>query len=387
MKIVPAEIKVLIAEDDFLIAEETSRLVKKLGYQVIGVASNGMKAIEMCGKLRPDLILMDIKMPKIDGLEASQIITHNFEDVSIVILSAHESHDLLEKATESGIGAYLSKPPQIEELDRALIVALARHRDLEESRKLIKQLEESRKQLKDTNASKDKFFSIIAHDLRNPVSAMSAFTEQLILNLDAISKDELLQYIHIIRKTAHGLSDLLEELLLWASIQTNRYDFSPEECILDKEVSLVVSLLGASAAQKNLQIKCDFPLQVKVIADKNMVHTILRNLVSNAIKFTQENGKVSIGCKVDTTFVTIAIEDSGVGISHERLGKLFSLENQLSTPGTIGETGTGLGLILCREMVEKNQGKIWVESQLGKGSKFMFTLPSSPNLKPTSVAS
>lgn len=370
----PANIKVLIAEDDFLIAGEISRLLKKLGYTVLGTASNGMKAIEMTGKLDPHVILMDIKMPKIDGLEAAQIITHNYA-VPIVILSAHESHDLLEKASESGIGAYLTKPPKIEELDRAITVAIARHRDLVESRKLVKQLEVHKKQLKELNANKDKFFSIIAHDLRNPVSALSVFSEQLILNMNDISKKELKQYISIIRNTSNGLSELLEELLLWASLQTNRYEFNPE-CIELAEVGTsILSLLGTNAAQKKITLEYKIPEKIKIFADRKMVHTIFRNLVSNAIKFTDAQGSISIDCAEEEHAVTIAINDTGVGIGHDVINKIFSIDNQTSTPGTNGEHGSGLGLILCREMVEKNMGKIWVESQPGKGSQFMFTLP------------
>lgn len=374
MDTTPSNIKVLIAEDDFLIAEEVSRLLKKLGYHVIGIASNGLKAIEMTGKLKPNVILMDIKMPKIDGIEAAQIITQNYA-IPIVILSAHESHDLLEKASESGIGAYLTKPPKIEELDRAITVARARNQDLVESRALIKQLESHKKQLKELNANKDKFFSIIAHDLRNPVSALSAFSEQLMLNMDDISKVELQQYIAIIQNTSTGLSELLEELLLWASLQTNRYEFKPDIVSVAEVVASITSLLGTSAVNKNICIIHEIEPELKIFGDKNMVHTIFRNLISNAIKFTALDGEVSIMCTENEKDVTIMVIDTGVGIRHEQINKMFSIENQKSTPGTEGEPGSGLGLVLCREMVEKNLGKIWVESQPGIGSKFIFTLP------------
>jgi signal transduction histidine kinase len=373
-----SKVKVLIAEDDFLIAEEISRIIKKLGYQLIGVASNGVKAVEMALKQQPDVVLMDIIMPKMDGLDAAKQIV-NACSAAIIILTAHESHDLIEKAGEFGIAAYLTKPPKPEEIERAVYIALARHRDLAESRRLIRELEEHKKQLKELNATKDKFFSIIAHDLRNPVSALFNFSEYLESNISSISSEELPQYISIMRNTANGLFGLLDELLLWANLQSNHYEFKPALLQVAEETNAVVNLLGANAARKKVNVAIHIEPEIQVFADHNMLHTILRNLVTNAIKFTPANGSININSRNNHHEVYINIEDTGIGITKENMEKLFRIDQQSSTLGTEGETGTGLGLVLCKEMVEKNNGKIWVESNVGQGTCFTFALPKPPH--------
>ena len=372
-----SKVKVLIAEDDFLIAEEISRIIKKLGYQLIGVASNGVKAVEMALKQKPDVVLMDIIMPKMDGLDAARQIVSACS-AAIIILTAHESHDLIEKAGEFGIAAYLTKPPKPEEIERSVYIALARHRDLAESRRLIRELEDHKRQLKELNATKDKFFSIIAHDLRNPVSALFNFSEYLESNISTISTEELPQYISIMRNTANGLFGLLDELLLWANLQSNHYEFKPSLLQVADEANTVINLLGANAARKKVHVAINIDPETQVFADHNMLHTILRNLVTNAIKFTPSNGSININSRINLHEVFINVEDTGIGIAKENLEKLFRIDQQSSTLGTEGETGTGLGLVLCKEMVEKNNGKIWVESNPGQGTCFTFVLPKQP---------
>jgi len=371
----PEKIKILIAEDDFLIAEEISRIVKKIGYHLIGTASNGLKAVEMALKLKPDVVLMDIKMPKLDGLDAAKQIIDGCA-AAIIILTAHESHDLIEKAGESGIAAYLTKPPKPEEIERAVYIALTRHRDLVKSQQLIKELEEHKQQLKELNATKDKFFSIIAHDLRNPVSALFNFSEFLESNINTISPDEFQQYLSIIHTTAKGLFDLLEELLLWANLQSNHYEFKPTNLQLFEEANSVVGLLSANAARKNIQMETNIDHKTLVYADHNMLHTILRNLLTNAIKYTPTNGLVKIYSQIDDNKAYITVSDTGIGLTKENIENLFRIDQQSSTPGTDGEPGTGLGLVLCKEMVERNNGNISVESEPDKGSSFTFILPT-----------
>lgn len=369
-------IRVLIAEDDFLIAEEISRIIKKLNYIVVGIASNGLKAVELTKTLSPDVVLMDIKMPKVDGIEAAKRIIEEMS-VAIIILTAHESKDLLEKASDIGISAYLTKPPKLEDIDRAITIAMARHREMAASQKLIKQLEENERQLSELNATKDRFFSIIAHDLRNPVSALSAFADQLHTNLSDLSFEELSYYISLITQTSRGLYDLLEELLLWAGLQTGRYDFSPRVINLAEVFDSVKDLMETSAAQKSIVLKIELNKNISVLADRNMLQTILRNLLSNAIKFTPNEGLVTLAGDESNGHAQISVADTGVGISESVLTDLFNLNSQLTTRGTGGEAGSGLGLVLCREMVERNNGKIWVESTAGKGSKFTISLPLS----------
>jgi two-component system, sensor histidine kinase and response regulator len=366
-------IRVLIAEDDFLIAEEISRSLKSNGFILCGIAPNGKKAVELTLSLKPDVVLMDIKMPRMDGLEASRIICEQCP-TPVVIITAHESHDLVERASTVGIGAYLTKPSKPDEIERAITIAIARHADLMKSRQLIIELEESRKELNELNASKDRFFSILAHDLRSPVSALSVFTDQLIINIDSLSKQELIEYLNVIKTTSKGLSELLENLLLWAGFQINRVEFKMESINLRKAVDSVLLLSQASVQNKNISLVNKITPDYEVFADLDMVQTIFRNLISNAIKFTSVFGNIEIVAESDEQMVIISVKDDGVGIPENKIGKLFKIDQQFSSQGTQGEKGTGLGLLLCQEMVMKNGGEIWVESIPGVETVFSFTL-------------
>lgn len=371
-----SKIKVLIAEDDFLIAEEISRALKNMGYTLAGIAPNGKKAVELAETLKPDVILMDIKMPKLDGLEASEII-YNKCPTPIVIITAHESPDLVEKASEVGIGAYLTKPPKADEIDRAITVALARYNDILKYKSLIKELEESRQKLDTHMASKDRFFSILAHDLRGPVSSLSVFAEQLISNVDSLERNELLEYLNVIKSTSRGLSDLLDNLLLWAGFQINRVKFNKIEVNLFEVLQSVESLSRAALQHKNISFVNSIPSNYKVFADFDMVNTIFRNLISNAIKFSPVGGKIEVMAEEDNEFLLISVKDNGIGISEEAMKKIFKIDEQYTSKGTDGEKGTGLGLLLCQEMIYKNGGEIWVESIPGVSTVFSFTLPEA----------
>lgn len=369
-------IRVLIAEDDFLIAEEIAQSLKNLGYNLVGIAPNGKKALELTNSLKPDVVLMDIKMPKMDGLEAARLI---FEQcpTPVVIITAHESHDLVEKASQSGIAAYLTKPPKTEEIDRAVTIALARHNDMVRYKNVIAELEDNKQKLHLLNASKDRFFSILAHDLRSPVSSLSVFIDQLMLNIETFEKHELMEYLSVIRNTSKSLSDLLENLLLWASFQVDRIEITPKDIGMQNMVTSVENLFSTALQNKTLKFENHVQADCWVRADEYMVNTILRNLISNAVKFTPPGGTIEILTEEDGDEVIVSVKDSGIGISDENLVKIFRLDQQISSTGTSGEKGTGLGLLLCREMVQKNHGTIWVESLPGKGSVFSFTMPRS----------
>jgi signal transduction histidine kinase len=180
------------------------------------------------------------------------------------------------------------------------------------------------------------------------------------------------------KNTANGLFGLLDELLLWANLQSNHYEFKPALLQVAEEANTVVNLLGANAARKKVHMAINIDPETQVFADHNMLHTILRNLVTNAIKFTPSNGSININSSINHHEVFINVEDTGIGIAKENMEKLFRIDQQSSTLGTEGETGTGLGLVLCKEMVERNNGKIWVESNPGQGTCFTFALPKQP---------
>jgi len=232
-------------------------------------------------------------------------------------------------------------------------------------------------ELKEVNATKDKFFSILAHDLKNPFNSLIVLTSLLLEEFDTFTQEERKQFIRQIKDSSENTFALLQNLLEWASTQTGKTKLMKEKIDLSEILEEIITLLKPTANNKKISIYSNIPGNTFVYADKNMVLTVFLNLVSNAVKFTPNNGKVEIKSIVENQHIKIQVEDNGVGISPENMKKLFRLDQKIQTKGTDKETGTGLGLILCKEFVEKNNGKIWAESKEGKGSRFYFSLPKS----------
>ncbi len=226
------------------------------------------------------------------------------------------------------------------------------------------------------NATKDKFFSIIAHDLKNPFNSIIGFSNLLIEQVQRKNYDGIAKYAEVIRDSSERAMGLLLNLLEWSQVQTGRMVFSPEIVEIDKLFDDAVELLGVTARQKSINIISNLPGEVSVFADKAMIATILRNLISNAIKFTNPGGEIFVSARHKTGELEISVQDNGVGIKKGSIDKLFRIDENISTPGTKDEKGTGLGLILCKEFVEKHGGKIWAESKIKKGSTFYFTVPT-----------
>ncbi|MCD4794753.1 MAG: PAS domain S-box protein [Bacteroidales bacterium] len=253
-------------------------------------------------------------------------------------------------------------------------------RDITERKKAEQSLIENEKQLQELNATKDIFFSIIAHDLKNPIAAVLGFSKLLLKNLKEYDIQKQKKFIRIIFQSVQNIDKLLENLLLWSRSQRGVLDFNPEKGNLYLLYTKTIKLLKLPAEKKSITIKNLIPEDIIVKADKNMISTVIRNLISNAIKYTHRGGEIIIKAqeiKEDNKqrHIKIAVKDSGIGIASDIQAKLFTITENVSTEGTDNETGTGLGLILCKEFVEKHGGKIWVESEEGKGSEFIFTIP------------
>jgi signal transduction histidine kinase len=250
---------------------------------------------------------------------------------------------------------------------------------LKESREAIIKYNEELKQL---NATKDKFFSIIAHDLKSPFQAFLNLNTFLVKRIDRYNKQEIAEVITEVGNTAENLFKLLENLLSWSRIQMGKTEFAPNRFPVAQLVDLTLEVLSTAATHKKINLETRIPETVFVYADPNMFSTILRNLVSNAIKFTTTGGTVCITAKQEGAITEIAVSDTGVGIKEKDLAKLFRIDLNHSTPGTADEKGTGLGLILCKEMVDKHQGEIGVESKPGFGTTFYIRLRSTfPNTR------
>jgi signal transduction histidine kinase len=239
-----------------------------------------------------------------------------------------------------------------------------------------KEIEKQRKQLDELNTSKDKFFSIIAHDLKNPIAGFLGLTEVLAQDLKSFTDDEKQEFINLIYRSSKQLHSLLENLLQWSRAQTGRLSFKPRVINISRVVQDNVALVKASAELKNIEIDINVDLELMAWADADMVNTIIRNILTNAIKFTHKNGTVSIiVVKKDEKCLHVSIEDNGIGISDVEKEKLFKIGFSNSKLGTDNEEGTGLGLILCKEFAKRNNGDLFVESTPDVGSTFTFTLP------------
>lgn len=237
------------------------------------------------------------------------------------------------------------------------------------------QLANSEEKLKELNAEKDKFFSIIAHDLKSPFQGLLGYSQILSNEYHSLSEEEKIEFISGIEELSKSAFQLLENLLQWSRIQTGRMVFNPDFFNLIDELNPTIELLQQAAKNKGVIVECLIDKKIFVTADINMIQTVVRNLISNGIKFTKPGGKVVVSSKKLENVIEVSVTDSGVGIKKEDLGNLFKIDKTVSSKGTANEEGTGLGLILCKEMIQKHKGKIWAESELGKGSRFSFTIP------------
>ncbi len=253
-------------------------------------------------------------------------------------------------------------------------------RDISERRHAELLLLKQSAELYKLNATKDKFFSIIAHDLKSPFQSILGFSSLLVDDPDDFDKEETTRYVGMIHESAKKAFELLENLLLWARSQRGLVDFAPEKLNLKKIIEEVVSLASLQAEKKEITLEYVMADDNTVLADPQMIKTIIRNLVSNAIKFTPAGGRVSVSVSLEPEVVSrdprvvIRVKDTGVGIPADRLDEIFRVDSKSSTPGTANESGSGLGLILCREFAEKNGGSISVESEIGVGSTFKVVL-------------
>lgn len=247
-------------------------------------------------------------------------------------------------------------------------------RDITERKVAEAELEKFSKELQESNATKDRFFSIIAHDLKSPFNSILGLTNVLIDDRQSLDEKEIREILSTIKKSSESAFELLENLLLWANSQTGRISFSPRQFNLKGAIEENIALVEVQASRKKIRIISSCIEDCQAFGDMQMIHTVLRNLLSNAIKFTPQGGEVAVSVtKLDDRY-EISVKDTGVGIARENIPKLFKIESKYSTKGTANEKGTGLGLILCKEFVDKHGGKIWMESEVGKGSTFYFTI-------------
>jgi signal transduction histidine kinase len=368
-------------------------------------ATSGREALRILLKEEDfSLILLDVKMPIMDGYETAELIYQRdkFKDIPIIFITAHDYEEAaMFKGYQAGAVDFIRKPFNTEIL-RSKVAVFAElykknrllmqqekklqriNNDLIQLNKDLEQrvldrtmeLENLNHQLKALNISKDKFLSVISHDLRNPLTALLASSATLNENGDNIDPKQLKQLYQIIYRTSHRLLDQLNEVVEWAKKQSEKINFNPEKINLFEGITESLELLKPNANQKEIKLENRTPKDVYVNADSLMLRSIVQNLVTNAIKYTPKGGSVNINAKADAQMVCVFVEDSGVGMSSEMKEKLFTKVNSASLSGTNNEIGTGLGLLLVNDFVTQHGGTVDVESTVGAGTTFKFTIPA-----------
>ena len=396
-------IKILLVDDnaDNLMSMEV--ILEKEGY-TFSKALSGRDALKIL--LKEDdfsLILLDVRMPIMDGYETAELIyeREKLRHIPIIFITGQEYEDAsVFKGYKTGAVDYIRKPvnPQILRSKVGVFAELHKKNQLlvRQEEKLIRinddllhlnqdlekrvfertcELENLNHELRDLNLSKDKFLSVISHDLRNPLTALLISSDKLILKTENHIFDEIQPLINIIHRTSHKILQQLNELVDWAKMQREKTTFNSEKLYLVRVVDQSLELLKANALQKNIVLENKVPFDIYVNADTLMLRSILQNLVTNAIKYTERDGLISVTAKRIDKMVELCVIDSGIGMEAGIRENLFINANPKSVSGTNSEKGSGLGLVLVKDFVTQHRGTIRVESEMGKGTSFIFTVP------------
>ncbi len=385
---------ILCIDDESIVLDSLKEQIQQgfSGELQVEVAESGDEALEIFDELLEDdfeipVVVADFIMPGMKGDALLEKI-HGVQPASKkILLTGQASLEGISNAVnKANLYRFISKPWEKHDLiltikealksydqDKTIVIQNEELRELNTN--LEKKVEQRTQELKELNATKDKFFSIIAHDLKNPFNTLMGFTELMLENLSDYSQDKLEEFITILYDTSRHSYALLENLLEWSRSQTGRLEMAPEKIKLHDIFNENIDLLSNNATKKKIKLLNTIDPDAKAFADSNMISTVIRNLISNAIKYTKASGSIIGSSKMANKMIEISITDTGIGIASNNLEKLFKIDVNYSTKGTANETGTGLGLILCKEFINKNGGKIYVESEYGKGSSFRFTLP------------
>ena len=364
-------IKILLVEDDKIIVASLSEYLNSEGYLVRSV-SGQTAAMKLLAEEKVDLVLLDVMMPDISGFDVAKQMKADPEmsDIPIIFLTALNSTADIVKGFQVGGNDFISKPFNKEEL----IIRVTHQISLVAAKRIIvAQTEELRK----TIMGRDKLYSVIAHDLRSPMGSIKMVLNMLILNLpsEAIG-EEMYELLTMANQTTEDVFSLLDNLLKWTKSQIGKLKVVYQDINMVEVVEGVSEIFTMVAGLKNIKIVQDVPVaDVAVRADIDMVKTVIRNLISNAIKFSNEGAEVVVSLAEEDGMAIVSVKDSGCGIDEENQRKLLHTDTHFSTFGTNNEEGSGLGLLLCKDFVIKNGGKLWFTSKKGEGSTFSFSIP------------
>lgn len=358
------QIQILVAEDDYLVGEMVQGVLAELGYTIVGLATSGAQAIELTKELVPDLVIMDIQMPGMNGITAARKI-QDCCHIPVVILSAYETPELVQEASEAGVAAYLIKPPDSREMERAITMAMARFKDMQA-------LHQANVELQASNDELDAFAHTVAHDLQSPLGLISGFGEMLLLNYDAYPPEQHIEILSRITRTAKKMSNIVSELLVLSSVRQMDVEFEPLDMaqILDEtqqRLAEEIKSYGAVIIQP-----VSWPL-AKGYAP--WIEEVWYNYLSNGIKYGGSPPRLELGATEEADgMLRFWVRDNGDGVTAVDQKELFTPFTKLSH---VRAKGHGLGLSIVRRIMERLGGSVGIESEVGQGSTFWFILPAA----------
>jgi two-component system, sensor histidine kinase and response regulator len=359
---------------------------------LIETSTTGEEALEIYDELIDNnyevpVVISDYLMPNMRGDEFLIKIHEKNPNVLKILLTGHANIDGIANAiNNANLYRYIPKPWDRDDLILTVREAIRSFLQELEIRKknielqeindnLEKLVEERTSDLAKANATKDKFFSIIAHDLKNSFNGLLGYSNILLSDFDSFEDKDKISMISAIKQVSESTYKLLQNLLDWARVQTGVISFVPEEILLNVLLQDEFDIQHRLAEQKGIKMEFKANEELRVIADQNMISTVVRNLISNAVKYTRSGGTITLSLNKDNDMVVITVKDTGIGMTKENLDKLFKVNENFKTYGTNNEEGTGLGLILCKEFIEKNNGQIEVKSEVDVGTETFFRLP------------
>lgn len=353
---------ILVVDDNADNLKVVSNFLKTNGYN-IALALNGESALKAIENNDFDLILLDVMMPGMDGFEVCMRLKEDsrMAEIPIIFLTAKVDTADLVKGFQIGGVDYITKPFNREEL----LIRVKTHLDLSFSKK----------KLIETIKTRDKLYSIISHDLRTPFSSIKILLNTIAYGAIDTHSDDFKQLMITLENATNHTSNLLTNLLTWTKSQIGNINLNFQVLAIKPIIDDCLCLYDANAKDKNIVIENMFPEHVTAMFDEITIHTVLRNILSNALKFTPNDGHISITCQTESNKVNIIINDNGVGMSQATISKIFDNNQHYTSKGTNNEQGSGLGLYLVKELIDQNNGTISVESSVGQGTTFTIALP------------
>jgi signal transduction histidine kinase len=360
----PETATILVVDDNPTNLQLLLDYLNELNFKTL-IAKSGEGALRQASLAKPDIILLDIMMPGMDGFDTCRRLKDDPEtrDVPIIFMTALSDTEDKVKGFDLGAVDYITKPFSQKEVLARLNTQLT--------------IQRQKRELAELNAMKDRFLSIIALDLKHVFDTMIGPSRRLAESFDIFSKKEIEFIAKRLHRSAQDTIHMLEQVMTWADIQQGEYEFRPVTTDLFESISEVVVTFREDALRKKIELTNTVEPGTVVYADPSMVRVIMENLLSNAVRFTRSGGAVTIASRTEDGMEQVTVADTGVGMSEKNLAGLFRIDRAYKKPGITGKEGAHLGLVICKEFVEKNGGRIEAESELDKGSTFRFTLPKT----------